>query len=104
MDIESIDDCIHDGKGAKDFSDTHGTSRDLTEDEDRDEVKEVLKLSEKHTSWMRRLRAVVFLLLLLTGVTVTSTTYALLRDEQEQDFRLAVSTKHNGRDPQSSNH
>ena len=65
------------------------TRRSDDEDE-RDEVKEVLKLSEKHTAWMRRVRGVVLLLLLSAGVAVTGTTYTLLRHEQQLDFEMAV--------------
>ena len=63
-------------------------------EEERDEVKEVLKLSENHTAWMRRVRVVVFLSLLLTGVAVTGTTYILSRQEQDKSFHLAVSRKY----------
>ena len=82
------DDQVKDGD--KKGSTTNSASGEV-EEETRDEVKEVLKFSENHTSWMRRIRVVVFLLLFLTGAAVSTTAYILSLDEQRSDFLLAVS-------------
>ena len=91
-DLENIDDYEEeDFGGTNERVDSSTNSLSRQAEEERDEVQEILKLSEKHTWWMRRVRAVVFLLLLLTGVAVTVTTYILLRNKEKQDFQRAVS-------------
>ena len=91
-DLENIDDYEEeDFGGTNERVDSSTNSLSRQAEEERDEVQEILKLSEKHTWWMRRVRAVVFLLLLLTGVAVTVMTYILLRNKEKQDFLRAVS-------------
>jgi uncharacterized membrane protein YcjF (UPF0283 family) len=61
------------------------------EEVDRDEVKEVRKLSSKDTTRIRWWRFVVTLVLLLTAFAVTFTTYTLLQQQEHKNFKTAVS-------------
>jgi hypothetical protein len=56
----------------------------------RDEVREVRKMSSKDTFRLRLWRIVVTGVLLLTALTVTLTTYALLQQQEEENFQIAV--------------
>ena len=60
---------------------------------DRDEVKEVMKLSAKETSRVKTWRIVVALIMVMTGAAVTGTSYFFLRREEEKNFDEAVSTQ-----------
>jgi hypothetical protein len=60
------------------------------EEIDRDEVKEMRKLSSKDTTRIRLWRFVVTLVLLLTACAVTFTTYSLLQQQEHQNFVTAV--------------
>ena len=60
-------------------------------DEQRDEVKEIRKLSRKDTNRIRLWRVVVTLVLLGTAVAVTLTTYNILLEKQNEIFEEAVS-------------
>jgi hypothetical protein len=66
-------------------------SYDEKEEVDRDEVKEVRKLSSKDTTRIRCWRFVVTLVLLLTAFAVTFTTYILLQQQEHENFVTAVS-------------
>jgi hypothetical protein len=66
-------------------------SYDEKEEVDRDEVKEVRKLSSKDTTRIRCWRFVVTLVLLLTAFAVTFTTYTLLQQQEHKNFKTAVS-------------
>ena len=57
---------------------------------ERDEVVEVRKLSHKATARVRTWRLLVTLALLLTAVAVTLTTYFLLVDQEDENFRNVV--------------
>jgi hypothetical protein len=57
---------------------------------DRDEVKEVRKLSSKDTTRIRCWRLVVTIVLLLTAFAVTFTTYTLLQQQEHENFKTAV--------------
>jgi hypothetical protein len=57
---------------------------------DRDEVKEVRKLSSKDTTRIRCWRLVVTVVLLLTAFSVTFTTYILLQQQEHENFVTAV--------------
>ena len=59
---------------------------------DRDEVKEVMKLSAKETSRVKTWRIVVALIMVMTGAAVTGTSFYFLRREEEKNFDEAVST------------
>jgi len=58
---------------------------------DRDEVKEVLKLAKKETARVRVWRLIVLVTLLITGAVLSTFTYKFLKDEQHEDFKDAVS-------------
>jgi hypothetical protein len=64
---------------------------DEEEEVDRDEVKEVRKLSSKDTTRIRCWRLVVTLVLLLTAFAVTFTTYTFLQRQEHKNFVTAVS-------------
>jgi hypothetical protein len=64
---------------------------DENDEVDRDEVKEVRKLSSKDTTRIRWWRFVVTLVLLLTAFAVTFTTYILLQQQEHKNFVTAVS-------------
>jgi hypothetical protein len=61
-----------------------------TEELRRDEVREIRKMSSKDTFRLRLWRIVVTGVLLLTALTVTLTTYALLQQQEEKNFQTAV--------------
>jgi hypothetical protein len=78
-------------------SDDHSYSANSDDDSynekeeiDRDEVKEMRKLSSKDTTRIRLWRFVVTFVLLLTACAVTFTTYSLLRQQEHQNFVTAV--------------
>jgi hypothetical protein len=60
------------------------------EEVDRDEVKEVRKLSSKDTTRIRFWRLIVTLVLLLTAFAVTFTTYTFLERQEHENFVTAV--------------
>jgi uncharacterized membrane protein YcjF (UPF0283 family) len=68
-----------------------GSSGLAPEETERDEVKEVQKMSQKDTSRVHMWRFVVTCVLALTAVAVTLTTYRVLTDEQQRSFDTAVS-------------
>jgi hypothetical protein len=74
----------------QDSSVSDSTSSNVEQDE-RDEVLEVKKLTSKDTFRVQAWRCAVTLLLALTAVAVTMTTYRLLVKEQERIFIAAVS-------------
>jgi hypothetical protein len=76
-----------------DDDDDEGNDATMTDSERidrRDEVGEVRKLSSKDTNRLRRWRIVVTGVLLLTAFAVTFTTYTLLKQQEEENFRTAV--------------
>jgi hypothetical protein len=60
------------------------------DESDRDEVKEVRKLSYKDTTRIRLWRLVVTVVLLLTACAVTFTTYTFLQRQEHENFVTAV--------------
>jgi uncharacterized membrane protein YcjF (UPF0283 family) len=56
----------------------------------RDEVGEVRKMSSKDTNRLRLWRLVVTGVLFLTAFAVTFTTYSLLEQQEEENFKTAV--------------
>jgi hypothetical protein len=82
------DDCHDD-----DDVDEHGFDATTTETElidRRDEVNEVRKMSSKDTNRLRLWRIVVTSVILLTAFAVTFTTYTLLQQQEEENFKTAV--------------
>jgi hypothetical protein len=78
-----------------DVDDENGVDGTTTETEPdsanrRDEVGEVRKLSSKDTHRLRLWRIVVTGVLLLTACAVTFTTYALLKEQEDENFHTAV--------------
>lgn len=63
----------------------------MGDEEERDEVQEVKKMSAGDTNRVRMWRFVVTGCLVATAVAVTLTTYRSLKDEQQQNFEVAVS-------------
>jgi Tfp pilus assembly protein PilO len=59
--------------------------------EERDEIKEVMKMSQKDTRRVIIWRFAVTIMLLVTAVAVTGITYKFLLDEQQEDMQSAVS-------------
>jgi heme/copper-type cytochrome/quinol oxidase subunit 3 len=60
------------------------------EEVDRDEVKEVRKMSSKDTTRIRFWRYVVTVVLLLTAFAVTFATYTFLEQQEYENFVTAV--------------
>jgi len=60
-------------------------------EEERDEIQEVKKMSQVDTNRVRRWRLVVFVVLLSVALSVTLTTYSVLKREEKNDFKTAVS-------------
>ena len=58
--------------------------------EERDEVREVEKITIKDTRRLHFWRFVVTFIILLTALAVTFTTYLLLQHEQRENFESAV--------------
>ena len=83
----SNDDLEHSG------SDQSEDNTSVYEDpeEEKDEVGEVRKMSSKDTFRVLMGRYVVTVVLLLTAFAVTFTTYIFLRDQEEENFKTAVS-------------
>ena len=67
------------------------TERSVRED-DRDEVQEVERITLKDTRRLRFWRLIVTLVILLTALAVTLTTYFLLQEEQKENFESSVRT------------
>ena len=67
-----------------------GTTTEAETVERRDEVGEVRKMSSKDTNRLRWWRIVVTGVLLLTAFAVTFTTYTLLKQQEDENFKTAV--------------
>jgi hypothetical protein len=76
---------IDDAEASSHTHDVSGSSGD------RDEIKEILKLSQKETFRILLWRVVVTGVLAATAFAVTFATYRLLVQEQNESFKLAVS-------------
>jgi hypothetical protein len=62
-------------------------------EEQRDEVKEVEEMARRETLDVRVWRLLVLLAFVLTSVMVSTGTYVILQDKQEDDFVNSVSFK-----------
>lgn len=67
------------------------TGSDTHRDGSRDEIKEIERLSHKETTVIRTWRIVLLALLLLTAVSVTTVTYLLLKQKDENAYKALVS-------------
>jgi hypothetical protein len=79
--------------GYNDDEDEQGNDATTTETEQvdrRDEVDEVRKMSSKDTNRLRMWRLVVTGVLLLTAFAVTFTTYTLLKQQEDENFKTGV--------------
>ena len=84
---------IDDNENEDEDDDQHGVDATTTETEQvnrRDEVGEVRKMSSKDTNRLRLWRIVVTSVILLTAFAVTFTTYSLLQQQEEENFKTAV--------------
>ena len=79
--------------GVNNDFDMSSTVLETTERESsgRDEILEIRKQSQKETARVRTWRILVTLALLATAVAVTVTTYLLLVDQEDKNFRNVVS-------------
>ena len=59
--------------------------------EERDEKKEVYKMSAKDTFRVKLWRGAVTIVLLITALAVTLSTYKFLKAEEKESFEVAVS-------------
>ena len=64
---------------------------DSSQDEERDEIQEIKKMSQQDTERVNVWRLVVFAVILAVAVTVTLTTFLVLKREEDNDFKIAVS-------------
>lgn len=78
-------------KKQRDKGDDDTGSRSNPSDQNRNEIKEVEKLTNKESWRVFVLHRTVTLMLLVTAVTVISATFILLRNENKQDYSDAVS-------------
>ena len=85
-----FDPIFHDEEDGSVSSETSGTEYPATITE-RDEKKEVYKMSAKDTLRVRLWRAAMTLVLLLTALSVTLTTHKLLKAQERSNFEVAVS-------------
>jgi uncharacterized membrane protein YcjF (UPF0283 family) len=90
--VKSFEDDFEDVGRFSETDSTHFSSGHDGDDE-RDEVKEVKKMSQKDTSRVIFWRFAATTVLLLTAVAVTLTTYKFLIDGEEEDFETAVSNR-----------
>jgi uncharacterized membrane protein YcjF (UPF0283 family) len=67
------------------------TNQSHHEDEERDEIKEIQKLSREDTKRIRIWRMLVTLGLLTTGIAVVVSSYKILSNEEHKNFESAVS-------------
>ena len=87
------DDDVDDLDSIEDEDEMSSTNSESFESKtERDEVKEVQKMSQKDTSRVIFWRTAVTVVLLLTAVAVTLTTYKLLKKAQNDDVETAVRT------------
>ena len=63
-----------------------------TAEVDRDEVKEVRKLASKDTNRIKVWRYVITVVLCMTAVAVTVSTFTLLKQQEDENFQTAVSS------------
>ena len=85
-DVDDLDSIEHEEEMSSSYSESFAPKTE------RDEVKEVKKMSQKDTSRVIFWRTAVTVVLLLTAVAVTLTTYKLLKKAQNDDVETAVRT------------
>jgi hypothetical protein len=73
------------------FSITDSFLEDSDSPEERDEVKEVQKITQKDTNKVNLWRLATTVALLMTAFVVTFTTYKYLKAEETSNFKVAVS-------------
>lgn len=81
-----MDDSYHCGA-----AESNSSTTEREESTSRDEVQEIRKMSQKETTRVHIWRGFVTLALLATAVAVTATTYKLLMDQEDKNFRNVVS-------------
>lgn len=75
----------------KDDEESMSVSGHTQPEHSRDEEEEVRKQSQKETNRVRFWKYLVFLALLVTACSVTTTTYTLLVRQENENFRNVVS-------------
>lgn len=71
-----------------------GTTEEEVQNARRDEVREVRKMSSKDTNRLRVWRIVMTSVILLTACAITFTTYTLLVQQEDENFKTAVRFVH----------
>ena len=88
--IEASEILVEDDDDDDDEQGVDATTTETEQNDRRDEVGEVRKMSSKDTNRLRLWRIVVTSVILLTAFAVTFTTYALLQKQEEDNFKTAV--------------
>jgi hypothetical protein len=86
------DSCLSDDDGRSKGSTTIATGTNTTREEDRDEVKEIQKMSRTENRLIRTWRVILLVLLVVTAAAVSSITYVLLRREEHAAYKATVRT------------
>lgn len=87
--LQSSDDSSLEGSFCdEDLTSSHAY---LSETPERDEKKEVYKMSAQDTKKVQLMRLAMTLALLLTALGITLTTFKLLKEEENKNFSTAVS-------------
>ena len=80
-----------DDASSSSFSSSYSEEETGSLSSSRDEVKQIRDMSKKDTFRVKTWRLAVTVLLLVTAVAVTATTYHLLNQEEYKNFEIAVS-------------
>ena len=83
-------DADDDNDDEKEEEEIDGTTTETETIQRRDEVHEVRKMSSKDTKRLHFWRIVVTSVILLTAFAVTFTTYRLLKQQEDENFKTAV--------------
>ena len=75
-----------------DYEESQGSSGQFSSAEERDEIKEVQKMSRKDNLLVQGWRIATTVVLLVTAFIVAYTTYRFLKTEEQQSFEDAVSS------------
>jgi hypothetical protein len=90
---DELSDIAEDEEIDNGVSSEFGEKSDDEEDEpkERDEVKEVKRLAHKETSHVRLGKLLVLVSILATAALVSTGTYIVLKDQEDDDFTHSVS-------------
>jgi hypothetical protein len=76
---------------------TNAIGTNTLREEDRDEVKEIQKMSQTETRLIRTWRVILLVLLVVTAAAVSSITYVLLKREEDAAYKATVCTTYQSR-------